>query len=348
MKPIPGKLLFIVLVFLTAAFCFCDTLVVGQGSQYKTIQMAIDAAEEGDEIVIKGGRYSQPDSIYIEGKTRLEIRGEGRVTITCTEYVPVIYMYGSRDIIIRNIHGVHNVTDPDVGKGMCGPGATVITVEECRGVSVLDCELDGCGQSGIECVSSNDIVITGNYIHDNVNSAVMVYDVEFDGQSNVRIENNRIEDNHGPVVVSDAIGRLTFHFQDSGNAPGIVIEGNTWKNNDRMPRVSAVVAGRSIVFRGNPDSYEDDNGRLIIYAGILSEDTDLIVGNAMVTFLGMEPVFFHENGRVSGGFCARALRVVLKDGRTIVLPAGGWRDFDESGGLISAELEDGAIINFSK
>jgi parallel beta-helix repeat protein len=347
MKTYRFALSFVVVFLVAAAVCFGGTLTVGKGGKYKNIQDAIDAAQSGDVIVIKSGTYTQADSLSISEKSGLEIRGEGSVTIACSAYVPVIYIIDSQDIAIRNIHGVHKVKDPAVGKGVCGPGATIITAENSSGITVSKCELNGCGQTGFESLSSNGIVLDGNYIHDNVNSAIALYLAE-DEEPDVKIINNRLENNFGPVIVSPRDGLLKFYFKDTDEAEGVTLENNKWKNNDKMPRKTVTVNGNKIVFWGSPAAEKGANGKTVVYSGILNQDTKLPVGDTTVVFMKNSLITFYENGEVSGGFCAEEDLVTLPDETEVVLPAGGYREFWESGILKSAEVEDGSVLDFDE
>jgi hypothetical protein len=348
MKHLPKKTIGVFLLLTAAAVCFGGTLVVGRGGKYRTIQDAIEAAEAGDVIVIKSGTYTQDDSISISGKSDLEIKGEGNVTVACSQYVPVFYLSESEEITITNIHGVHKVKDPAVGKGECGPGATIITAKSCTGVYIRKCELNGCGQTGFEGISSNQIVLEGNYIHDNVNSAVALSWPEGDAEPDVRLEGNRFENNFGPVIVAEREGLFSMYFKDTDEAEGIVFSKNKWKNNDKMPKKTTVLNGMKIVFWGSPDSYEDEEGNPIVTSGVLDKDTGIAVGDGLFEFMGRSLVEFYENGLVSAGFGSGNNSLTLEDGTDVDLPAGGRLEFWETGVLKSAELEDGTLVEFDE
>jgi hypothetical protein len=327
---------------------FSETLVVGQGGRFREIQPAIEAAQSGDVIVIRSGTYTQAEPLYIDRKNGLEIRGEGQVVIACSEYEPVIYITRSKRILISNIHGVHQVKDPSVGKGMCGPGATIITAEACNGIVIQECELNGCGQTGFEGLGSDRIVLNGNYIHDNVHSAIELKVNTTGTMPDIMISNNRIEDNFGPVIISMQEGVLAMYDRDTDEHPGIILMGNTWKNNDRMPRRNMTVGGRPFVFWGPPDGYEDGKGNEIIYEGVLDADTMVLSGDREIILQGRTVVGFYRTGELRTGFAAENQSVTSAAGAEILLPSGTRLEFLESGGLSFAERPDGAVIEFEK
>jgi hypothetical protein len=339
------KAFFTVLLVMLVCSGFAETLVVGKGGRFQAIQEAINAAGPGDIVLIKSGQYVQDDSLMIDEKKKLEIRGEGKVDIACTEYVPVFYITRSQRIMISNIHGVHQVTDPAVGKGECGPGATIITAEDSTGIVIQKCELNGCGQTGFEARSSDKIVLDGNYIHDNVYSAVTLY-YERDGKTpDVTITNNRLEGNFGPVIISPRFGLLHLYDRDTKKEPGIVLAGNKWKDNDRMPRRTKLVDGREITFWGEP--YLAGGGN--VSGGVLDSNTEFMVGGRKIVFLGRSQIDFSEEGNdhVSAGFTAHQEDLILDDGTAIPLAEGTWLQFTGEGGLYSVEFPDGSVREFS-
>jgi parallel beta-helix repeat protein len=334
-------------MILATAFCFGETLTVGKGGQYKNIGDAIAAAANGDAIVIKSGNYSQSGSLYIEGKNGLEIRGEGKVNIACSQYLPVFYITNCKNITIRNIHGFHSIKDPSVGKGMCGPGATIISAEQSTGITVLNCELNGCGQTGFESWSCDSIVLSGNYIHDNVNSAVAIYIPYLKTTPDIRIENNRIENNFGPIIIETKEGLLNMYYRDMTGLPGTVMNKNKWKNNNLMPKVVESANGQTIGFCGTPNIYDDDSGKKVLYSGILYADTTLLVRDWEIMFLNGSYIYFYGNGSVQEGIAAEKVSLTVDD-VDYTVPITGKMQFYESGALKSAEVEDGSVLKFDE
>lgn len=320
---------------------FCETLAVGKGGGFTTIQEAVNAARPGDDIVVASGRYETDESIYIARKKNLVIRGEGTVEIACRDYVPVFYIYHSQKIMISRIHGVHHVDDPAVGRAGCGPGATIITAEKCVGIVIQDCELNGCGQTGFEGLDSNMIVLNRNYMHDNVHSAA---EFSFSGtKPDVMIANNRIEENFGPVLISRQAGVWSSYDRNTQEQSGVVITGNTWRNNDRMPRRQVSVGGRGFVFWGPPDGYTDGKGRETIYGGVLDAATVIQAGHMTLILRARSYVEFNREGGITSGFAAEDQSVTRADGEVVVIPAGARLEFLPSGELSHAETPDGTV-----
>ena len=65
-------LILLVFLFSTINFCFASTLNVGKDKTYKTIKSALDAAKDGDNIIVYGGTYKEGN---IEILKRISLTG---------------------------------------------------------------------------------------------------------------------------------------------------------------------------------------------------------------------------------------------------------------------------------
>lgn len=59
------------------------TLTVGEGEQFATPQLAIDAVSDGDTIFIRAGIYEFNDSIELRGHNDIWILGEEGLILIC-------------------------------------------------------------------------------------------------------------------------------------------------------------------------------------------------------------------------------------------------------------------------
>lgn len=173
------------------------TLVVaadGTGD-YRSIQEAIDEAQQGDTVRIKAGEYHE--DVTIHSKERLKLVGEGidRVKVMGRERVGVFHIgkwpYGATDIEISGLtiqeHGGHAMGIFN-GRGVVLRRVKIngmLFAQQVQGVRIEDCEVAGSETTGIQFADSQAIVL-GNFIHDNDHGVLAA------GKSEVRLEKNLI------------------------------------------------------------------------------------------------------------------------------------------------------------
>ncbi len=157
------------------------------------------------------------------------------------------------------------------------------------------------------------------------------------------IANNRIEENFGPVLISREAGVWSPYDRNTKELSGVVITGNTWRNNDRMPRRQVSVGGRGFVFWGPPDGYTDGTGRATLYGGVLDADTVIRSGPMSLRLRARSYVEFNKDGGITSGFAADNQSVTRPDGEVVIIPAGARLEFLPSGELSHAETPDGTV-----
>lgn len=173
------------------------TLVValdGSG-QYRSIQAAIDEAQQGDTIRIKAGKYQE--DVTIHSKERLKLVGDGvdQVTILGRERVGVFHIgkwpYGATDIEISrltiNEHGGHAMGIFNGRKILLRHVRIngMLFGQQVQDVRVEHCSIGGSETTGVQFADSQAVLVH-NAIHDND------YGVTIAGKSVVRLERNVI------------------------------------------------------------------------------------------------------------------------------------------------------------
>lgn len=112
------KLISGILTLLTVGvFCGCEgqenSLTVGEGKMYKTIQAAVDAANDGDVILVYPGTYTE--SVSVVGKT-LTIKGINRDTCILqysnADYLEPPLEMGSGKLFNMTIHALGETQKP--------------------------------------------------------------------------------------------------------------------------------------------------------------------------------------------------------------------------------------------
>ena len=126
-------------VCLTAGAAFADDLRVPQ--DHATIQAAVDAAGDGDVIIVKGGKYAE--DVQVTNKTNLTITGKGSVTLMPTD----------RGILAT---GCTNLT---ISKIKCKGGNTGFEFFTCAGVTLEKFSVKGASLDGVYATSSSDVRI---------------------------------------------------------------------------------------------------------------------------------------------------------------------------------------------
>jgi len=184
-------------------------LVVAQdgSGQYRSIQDAIDEAQDGDTVLVKAGEYRE--DVTIHSKERLKLIGEGmdRVKVLGRERVGVFHVgkwpYGATDIEISgltvNEHGGHAMGIFN-GRSVVLHHVRVngmLFGQQVQGLKIEGCEIGGSETAGVQFADSQAVLL-GNFIHDN-DHGVMI-----NGKSEVRLEGNLIIRNlFEGVVVTD-------------------------------------------------------------------------------------------------------------------------------------------------
>jgi parallel beta-helix repeat protein len=180
------------LIIITALWLLCipagltaETYIVYPYSQ-ETIQDVIDKTGSFDDIIIKEGIYTISESLSISGKSGLTVMAEGEVWILSTDiYMNVIDITDSEEIMISNIKARHK--EP-LEEYECQ--GSVLYIENSRDISIFGCELNGSGAVGINLYGSDNIFISGCYIHQNSWTAINISECR-----HISIYENTIVDN---------------------------------------------------------------------------------------------------------------------------------------------------------
>jgi nitrous oxidase accessory protein NosD len=195
------------LVLLLCPLAAADTLKVP--GEFETIQAAIDAAEDGDTIVVAKGSY--PGPVQMTSRTGLRLIGKGH---------PVLDATGSLQGVV-----VDECTDVEV-RGFVVQGAqdAGVFLGDCVGVRLRKCEVIG-SAIGVEALGNSSLVIERNEIHDQTDTGIHangiaaadedtrltknhVYDTGLAGirveGGNFRVERNRLEAPGADGIVVDS------------------------------------------------------------------------------------------------------------------------------------------------
>jgi parallel beta-helix repeat protein len=255
-------------------------LEVHQGdpsAKYQTIQSAVDAASNGDEIRIFTGTYREAVTVSTPGLTLDAARGAS-VTIespggTAEDGVTVADPHGG------TLHGfaLAGVTV----HGFSGDGVRLVNVSgfSLTGVDARDngeyglypllsshgtiasCSASGSNDSGIYVGQSSDVAISANFVQNNVNG------IEVENSTDVRAVGNTAIGNTVGILVDLLPAAVVAEpgFTPIESSSHILVEGNIVLSNNRPNTASAddiasaeppgsgivVIGGDHITVRGN-------------------------------------------------------------------------------------------------
>lgn len=158
------------------------------------LQEAIDQARSGDVIQLAEGVFKTDAAIRIENKSDLEITADSAVWIICRDvYQDVIQITSCREVEINGVHAKH---EEWLEEYECN--GAVMSVADSSGVSIVDCELNGCGAFGVYVEYSDGVTIDSCVIQWNSFAGVYVY-----ASGPVYVTNNRMFDNTAAIEAYD-------------------------------------------------------------------------------------------------------------------------------------------------
>jgi parallel beta-helix repeat protein len=145
---------------------------------YETIQEAVDAAENGDTILVKKATYAE--IVVIKGFEGLTLIGKGRPTIDGgNEGIPLSIL-GSSDVMVSGFV-IQNSSDHGV------------YMEECQDCTITKCLVRDTDESGIVADDSQRITITKNKIQDTGEDGIALSDDAEFSTDDCLVEKNKIQ-----------------------------------------------------------------------------------------------------------------------------------------------------------
>ncbi len=202
-------LLLIVGMLLCGAMAAALEIVVEPGGVLG-LQDAVNQARSGDAVRIHEGIYALPTSLLVKQKSDIVISGVGEVWLICDDYYSeVVSIRHCTDVEIVGIKATHREWSSEYA---CN--AAVLGILESHTIAVYGCELNGCGAMGVSMEYSEDIRISGCYIHPNNFCALYIYDSD-----DISVTHNTIVEK-AALISGYGIGSLEMEGNTiAGNGP---------------------------------------------------------------------------------------------------------------------------------
>ncbi len=154
----------------SATLCLGNTLVVGEGEEYSDPCDAFQASVDGDTILITAGTYEYDESLVLNRLADVVILGEEGTELICNSSLDNVIWINSCDRIL--VSGL-SMRHADPGEDSRCDG-NVIGIDSSNDITVMNCEINGCGAVGVYIVACGEITLLDNFIHGNSAWAVQL------------------------------------------------------------------------------------------------------------------------------------------------------------------------------
>ena len=207
-------------LFLCVVLCGCTTLrMVSQPTAGDMdLQAMLDEAVSGEVVHVPRGTYVLRKGLRItRDNTVLACEPGTRIHITNVDE-DIITVHSVTNVRIENAHLSH--VKPLKEYDCHG---RVVDIRDADGVTIVNCDLNGCGAVGVCAWNSQDLRIEHCWIHANTWNALYLH-----GCREVLLLANLIEDNANFLQMDDSTG-----FEASDNV--VRNNGGYWREKDESP-----------------------------------------------------------------------------------------------------------------
>ena len=174
-----------------------DTVYIGNTREITSPFDYFEEERSNVYVVIDSGEYTNESGLWIDGDNII-ITGEDGVSLYCSElYENVMWVLGN-NIVIDNLHMMHLMPGDPEDQNCSG---RVIGFDGADSVTVINCDLNGCGLAGLHDNLGNGVVfVEHNYIHNNSLGAYTdidgnIWQEEIENHSVFKFSNNLFIDN---------------------------------------------------------------------------------------------------------------------------------------------------------
>ena len=184
------------------------------------IMKKFHSMKNGTIFKLAAGTYTLTGPIDFTGKKGIKIvgAGQGKTKIVTKNLGDDVFSFSEcKDVTIEKLSAKHK-EKPEGGYCV----GSVIYFLKCENVNVIDCELNGCGMTGVYFDNTISGIVEKCFIHNNSVAALFSY-----GSSYLQILNNTIKDNYNGFYIES-----NPYLEDVNiESMNIKMEGNVWENN---------------------------------------------------------------------------------------------------------------------
>lgn len=174
-----------------------DTIRIGPDRPIKDPKAFFQEDRFNVYVIIDSGEYYFERSMKIGGRNII-IVGDGNVSLFCSTPYENVMWVSAKNVAIDNLHMMHKNPGEMYDQNCTG---RVIAFDMADSITVMNCDLNGCGLAGLHDNLGNGVVfVEHNYIHNNAVGAYTdingnVWQEEVDDHPVFRFNNNLIRDN---------------------------------------------------------------------------------------------------------------------------------------------------------
>ncbi len=176
---------------------YLDTVYIGAERAIKDPFEYFSEERNNVVVLIDSGRYVDESALWISGDNII-VCGEDGVSILIDQLYDNVMWVTGNNIVVDNLHMMHLMRGDESGQNCTG---RVIGFEGADNVTIVNCDLNGCGLAGLhDNMMNGTIYVEHNYIHNNSLGAYTnidgeVWQEEVDDHETFIFKNNRIENN---------------------------------------------------------------------------------------------------------------------------------------------------------
>ncbi len=170
-----------------------NKIIIKPGISEEKIRRIFQTLSSGDKIIVQSGKYIFTRTLRLRFRKNIEIIGRGKVEFVHEDLFSDVFIIDNcNNILIKNITMYHQKKL----KHHIGCKGTVLFINKCSKMKIIQCSLNGCGAIGLYCRDSNNIELKNSRIFNNSSVGIVINSCR-----QVSIKNNEIYNNTQSFVI---------------------------------------------------------------------------------------------------------------------------------------------------